>query len=117
MNTIITISRDFGSNGREIGKRVAEKLSIKWYDKDLMKRAAEKSGLCTEIFENHDEKPTSSFLYNLVMDTYSFGYSSSNYIDMPIGHKVFLAQFDAIKAIADEGPCCLLYTSPSPRDS
>ena len=108
MNTIITISRDFGSNGREIGKRVAEKLSIKWYDKDLMKRAAEKSGLCTEIFENHDEKPTSSFLYNLVMDTYSFGYSSSNYIDMPIGHKVFLAQFDAIKAIADEGPCVII---------
>ena len=108
MNTIITISRDFGSNGREIGKRVAEKLSIKWYDKDLMKRAAEKSGLCTEIFEKHNKKPTSSFLYNLVMDTYSFGYSSSNYIDMPIGHKVFLAQFDAIKAIADEGPCVII---------
>lgn len=108
MNTIITISRDFGSNGREIGKRVAEKLGIKWYDKELMKRAAEESGLCTEIFENHDEKPTSSFLYNLVMDTYSFGYSSSSYIDMPIGHKVFLAQFDAIKKIADEGPCVII---------
>ena len=108
MNTIITISRDFGSNGREIGKRVAEKLSIKWYDKDLMKRAAEKSGLCTEIFENHDEKPTSSFLYNLVMDTYSFGYSSSNYIDMPIGHKVFLAQFDAIKSLAEQESCVIV---------
>lgn len=108
MNTIITISRAFGSNGREIGKQVAEKLNIKWYDKDLMKRAAEESGLCTEIFENHDEKPTSSFLYNLVMDTYSFGYSSSTYIDMPIGHKVFLAQFDAIKKIADEGPCVII---------
>ena len=108
LNTIITISRAFGSNGREIGKQVAEKLNIKWYDKDLMKRAAEESGLCTEIFENHDEKPTSSFLYNLVMDTYSFGYSSSTYIDMPIGHKVFLAQFDAIKKIADEGPCVII---------
>ena len=73
-----------------------------------MKRAAEKSGLCTEIFENHDEKPTSSFLYNLVMDTYSFGYSSSNYIDMPIGHKVFLAQFDTIKKIAKEGSCVIV---------
>ena len=61
MNTIITISRDFGSNGREIGKRVAEKLSIKWYDKDLMKRAAEKSGLCTEIFETMMENPLQGF--------------------------------------------------------
>jgi len=108
LNTIITISRAFGSCGREIGKRVAEKLDIKWYDKELMKRAAEESGLCTEIFENHDEKPTSSFLYNLVMDTYSFGFSSSTYVDMPIGHKVFLAQFDAIKKIADEGPCVII---------
>lgn len=108
MNTVITISRSFGSNGREIGKRVAEKLNIKWYDKDLLKRAAKESGLCPEIFENHDERPTSSFLYNLVMDTYSYAYSSSSYVDMPIGHKVFLAQFDAIKKIADEGPCVII---------
>lgn len=108
MNTIITISRAFGSNGREIGKRVAEHYGIKWYDKDLLKRAAEESGLCAEVFETHDERPTSSFLYNLVMDTYSFGYSSSTYVDMPIGHKVFLAQFDAIKKIADEGPCVII---------
>lgn len=108
MNSIITISRSFGSNGREIGKRLAEHYGIKWYDKDLLKRAAEESGLCTEVFETHDERPTSSFLYNLVMDTYSFGYSSSTYVDMPIGHKVFLAQFDAIKKIANEGPCVII---------
>lgn len=108
MNSIITISRSFGSNGREIGRRLAERYGIKWYDKDLMKRAAQESGLCTEIFENLDEKPTSSFLYNLVMDSYSFGYPSSSYVDMPIGHKVFLAQFDAIKKIADEGPCVII---------
>jgi len=42
------------------------------------------------------------------MDTYSLGYSSGNYSDMPINHKVFLAQFDAIKKIADEGPCILV---------
>lgn len=108
MNSIITISRSFGSNGREIGRRVAEHYNIKWYDKDLMKRAAQESGLCTEIFENLDEKPTSSFLYNLVMDSYSFGFSSSSYVDMPIGHKVFLAQFDAIKKIADEGACVII---------
>ena len=42
------------------------------------------------------------------MDTYSLGYTSGNYTDMPINHKVFLAQFDAIKKIADEGPCILV---------
>ena len=42
------------------------------------------------------------------MDTYSLGYASSSYTDMPINHKVFLAQFDAIKKIADEGPCILV---------
>lgn len=108
MNTIITIGREFGSAGREIGEMLAKKLGIPCYDKELLKRAAEESGLCTEIFENHDERPTSSFLYNLVMDTYSFGYSQSTYVDMPISHKVFLAQFDAIKKIASEGPCVII---------
>ncbi|MBR1875492.1 MAG: cytidylate kinase-like family protein, partial [Lachnospiraceae bacterium] len=52
--------------------------------------------------------PTSSFLYNLVMDTYSFGYNSSAYVDMPVSHRVFLAQFDTIKKIAEEGPCVIV---------
>lgn len=108
MNTIITIGREFGSAGHEIGEMLAKRLGIPCYDKELLKRAAQESGLCTEVFENHDEKPTSSFLYNLVMDTYSFGYSQSTYVDMPISHKVFLAQFDAIKKIASEGPCVII---------
>ncbi len=108
MNTIITIGRQFGSLGHEIGEALAKKLDIPYYDKELLRRAAKESGLCTELFENHDERPTSSFLYNLVMDTYSFGYSSSTYVDMPISHKVFLAQFDAIKKVADEGPCVIV---------
>lgn len=107
-NTIITIGREFGSAGREIGNRVAEQLGIKLYDKEMLARAAKESGICEEIFESHDEKPTSSFLYSLVMDTYSMGYSGNTYTDMPINHKVFLAQCDAIKKIADEGPCILV---------
>ena len=42
------------------------------------------------------------------MDTYSFGYNAAGLVDMPISQKVFLAQFDAIKKIADEGPCILV---------
>lgn len=107
-NTIITIGREFGSAGREIGYKVAEAFGIKLYDKEMLARAAKESGICKEIFETHDEKPTNSFLYSLVMDTYSMGYSGNTYTDMPINHKVFLAQFDAIKKIADEGPCILV---------
>lgn len=107
-NTIITIGRQFGSAGREIGYRIADDLGIKLYDKEMLNRAAKESGICKELFEAHDEKPTNSFLYSLVMDTYSLGYSSGSYTDMPINHKVFLAQFDAIKKIAEEGPCILV---------
>lgn len=108
MNSVITIGRQFGSGGREIGQIVAEKFGIKCYDKELLARAAKDSGLCEEVFEHHDEMPTNSFLYNLVMDTYSFGYNSSAYVDMPVSHKVFLAQFDTIKKLADEEPCIIV---------
>lgn len=107
-NSIITIGRQFGSAGREIGMAVAKAYGIKCYDKDLLAIAAKESGMCQELFETHDEKPTNSFLYSLVMDTYSMGYSSSAFTDMPINHKVFLAQFDTIKKIADEGPCVIV---------
>lgn len=107
-NTIITIGREYGSAGLTIGKRIAEELGLKLYDKEMLKRAAKESGLCEEIFETHDEKPTNSFLYSLVMDTYSLGYASSGYADMPLNHKVFLAQFDTIKKIASEGPCVMV---------
>ena len=108
MNTIITIGREFGSGGREIGEKIAQHFNIPFYDKELLARAAKESGFCEEMIKSHDERPTNSFLYNLVMDTYSFGYNSSAYMDMPISHKVFLAQFDAIKKLADEGPCVLV---------
>ncbi|HIT90164.1 MAG TPA: cytidylate kinase-like family protein, partial [Candidatus Merdenecus merdavium] len=80
--TIITIGREFGSGGREIGRKLANDLEITFYDKDLLSRAAKDSGICEELFEKHDEKPTNSFLYSLVMDTYSFGYSSATFADM-----------------------------------
>lgn len=108
MNTIITIGRQYGSGGREIGEKLAKRLNIPFYDKELLSRAAKESGFCQEMIENHDERPTNSFLYNLVMDTYSFGYNSSSFVDMPISHKIFLAQFDTIKKIANEGACVIV---------
>ena len=108
MNTIITIGRQFGSGGRIIGEKLANYFDIKFYNKELLTRAAKESGFCEEMIASHDERPTNSFLYNLVMDTYSFGYNSSSFMDMPISHKVFLAQFDTIKKIANEGPCVIV---------
>ena len=62
-NKIYTIGREFGSGGREVGEKLAAKLGIKLYDKELLQQAAKDSGFCEEIFENHDEKPTNSFIF------------------------------------------------------
>lgn len=108
-NKIYTICREFGSGGREVGEKLAAKLGIKLYDKELLQQAAKDSGFCEEIFENHDEKPTNSFLYSLVMDTYSVsGYSAAPFLDMPLNHKVFLAQFETIKKIAEKESCVIV---------
>ncbi len=108
MNTIITIGRESGSAGHRIGKLIAREYGIPCYDKELLEKAAKNSGLCKEVFESQDEKPTSSFLYSLVMGTYAGGYSSPVMTEMPLNQKVFLAQFDTIKKIADEGPCVII---------
>ena len=107
-SSIITIGREYGSGGSQIGQEVANYFGIKCYDKELLEHAASDSGICKELFEHHDEKPTNSFLYSLVMDTYSFGYSSAGYNEMPMNHKIFLAQFEAIKKLAGEGPCVMV---------
>ena len=59
-NLVITIGRECGSSGRAIGRKLAESLGIKRYDKELA-LAAKNSGLCEELFKTHDEKPTNSF--------------------------------------------------------
>lgn len=108
-NKIYTIGREFGSGGKQVGEKLAERLGIKLYDKELLQQAAKDSGFCEEIFENHDEKPTNSFLYSLVMDTYSVsGYSAAPFLDMPLNHKVFLAQFETIKKIAEQESCVIV---------
>lgn len=106
-NTIITIGRQFGSGGHEIAFKLAEKLGIKCYDKELLQLAAKESGICTEIFNTHDEKPSNSLIYSIVMDAYSFGYSDA-YNEMPINQKVFLAQFEAIKKLAATESCVIV---------
>lgn len=103
--TIITIGRQSGSGGHEIGKKLADKLGIPVYDKELLKLAAEESGLAPENFELYDEVPTSSLLYSLSLGNY--GMAMGQY-DIPIHQKIFLAQFDAIQKLADKGESCVI---------
>ena len=105
---VITIGREFGSGGRQIGMALAEKLGVKCYDKELLAIAAKESGLSEEVLNSLDERPTNSFLYSLVMDTYSMGYSTSSYIDMPLNQKAFMAQYDTIKKLAEEESCIIV---------
>ena len=72
MNTVITIGRQYGSDGRAIGEKLAKELNIPFYDKEILARASKESGMCEEIFKENDEKKTSSFLFSLVMDSSFF---------------------------------------------
>lgn len=106
---IITIGRQFGSNGRNIGKLIAEKLGVQCYDKELLQIAAKKSGVCEELLQNLDEKPNKSFLYSVVMDPYAFAYNfNNNNYTTNINQQAFQATFDTIKDLAERESCVIV---------
>lgn len=72
-NNIITITRQYGSGGHNIGKALSERLGIPFYDKELISLAAKESGISPEVFENVDEKATNSLLYSLSLGLYNYG--------------------------------------------
>lgn len=106
--TIVTIGREFGSGGREIGHLVAERLNVSCYDNELITQVAKKSGFCEEILKKHDEKPTGSFLYSLVMDSYYNHNTILGQAGMPLSQQLFLAQFNTIKTIASKEDCVFI---------
>lgn len=108
MLPVITISRQFGSGGHEVGERLARELNVPFYDKALIAMAAKQSGLSEEVFANADEKATSSLLYSMVMGSYSFGARVPGINEMPINDKLFIIQSDIIKKAAAEGPCVVI---------
>lgn len=99
---IISIGRQYGSGGREIGKRLAKEFNIDFYDKELITLAAKESGFSEEILKENDENHNGSFLYSLIMGTYTGGNN------LPLNHKLFLAQFDTIKKLAEEKSCVII---------
>ncbi len=105
---IITIARQFGSGGREIGKALSEKLQIPFYDKELISLAAKESGIDSEVFENVDERATNSLLYSLSMGLYSFGTGYSAMGDLPVNDRLYILQHKIIKRLAEQGPCVIV---------
>ncbi len=101
---IITISREFGSGGRTIGKQVAEKLGFAFYDKELVDKIALTSGLSKEYIEKKGEESTfgNSFLHILAMDT------GLNYEVVPLQDQLFTLQSNIIKEIAEKEKCVIV---------
>lgn len=101
---IITIGRQFGSGGHEIGRKLAEKLGFEIYDKELLKLQAQHSGIAEKVLESYDESPTSSLLYSIVMDVYP----SMNYVGTSLNQQVYQAQFDSISKLQEKGNCVIV---------
>ena len=107
MKSVITIGREFGSGGREIGSRLAEMYGIPFYDKKLLEESAKQSGICEDLFVRHDESMTNSLLYSLVVGTYPIGANGRINPEIPLNHRIFLAQFETIKKLG-ESPCVIV---------
>lgn len=108
-NIIITISRQFGSGGRSIGKQLAASLGIPFYDKELIELAAEKSGFDASIFETADEQATSSLLYSLSLGMYSPSAGRADVLGgLSLNDKIYVYQSKVIRDIAAQGSCVIV---------
>jgi len=99
---LLTIGRSFGSGGSEVAKKVADILNISYYDKELIKLAAIKSGINENLLQNADEKPVNSFLYSIVTHGFPAYTSPIQYNNLVTNDKVFSIQSDIIKGIAQK---------------
>jgi cytidylate kinase len=101
-NLIISISREYGSGGREIAETLAKELEIAYWDKMLIKRIAQESGLSGDIVEAHDEKPINRFLFN------PNRFLSGTDTTLPITKEIYQTEISLLRKIADEGPCVVV---------
>ncbi len=106
-NAIITISRQFGSGGRLIAKKLAERLDIPFYDKELIAMAAAESGIDQEVFESEEYRTSRSF-YLLGTIGYTLGSPVTINSMMSLNDRMFMVQSDVIENIAKSGPCVIV---------
>lgn len=108
MDKVITISRQFGSGGREIGRKLAEKYNIPFYDNELITRAAKESGFAEAVFRNAETKATNSLLYSLAMGMTAYGGNDTGFSTLSLDDQIYLAQAEVIRKVAEEGPCVIV---------
>ena len=108
-NVIITIGRELGSGGRTIGKEVARRLGIEYYDRQIIDDAAKISGLSTEYIQKSEDNLTGSLLFSLVMNTpYGSSYFEKSRETLPLDTQIFLAQQEAIVNLAENNSCVIV---------
>ena len=106
--SIVTISREFGSGGREIGIKLAKRLGIDFYDKELISLAAKESGIDPALFERIDEHAANSLLYSLSMGMFNFGQTGFSPRDqISVNDQLYLLQHKIIKQLAEK-PCVIV---------
>ena len=99
---IITIGRQFGSGGKEIGEKVAQRLGYAFYDKEILTMAAEDSGFSPSAMQHYDEKPSGSLIYSLYMT----GAATSD--NLPLNQQLAFAQFNVIRKVAQADNCVIV---------
>ena len=105
-NIIVTIARQYGSGGHEVGEMIAKEHNLAFHDKSLIEIAAQKSGIDLEVLKKADEDVTQSFLYSIAVgnfDMYPLSINMSPY-EMPINDKLFNLQADIIREEAEKAP-------------
>ncbi len=105
---IITIARQFGSGGSEIGYRLAKDLGIKYYDKDLVVHAAKESGMCEHVMAQEEEKATGSFLYSMVLAPHAAASHFLNWTEDSLNDRIYKAQANFIRKAAAEESCVFI---------
>lgn len=101
-NFIVTIARQYGSGGREVGQKLAELTGYKFYDKDLITLAAQKSGLSQDALHHVDEKAANSLLYTLALGSSVYNHGVEH-VNLPINDRLFVVQSEIIKELAANG--------------
>lgn len=98
-NRIITISREFGSGGRTIGKKTAEKLGIPCYDRELIEKVALETGFDEQYIKDAGEYAPSGF-FGSTFTNHAFGPSNEDYL--------WEIQYKIISDLAQKGPCVIV---------
>ncbi len=105
---IVTIARQYGSGGREIGEKVAALLGCKTYGKELIAMAAERGNLHEASLERVDEVSAGSLLYTLAMGSNMYGIHTPTQLHTPINDRLFYLQSDIIREIAEREDAVLI---------